>query len=395
MAIISLGTINKKILFAIISGSLKLFANIILYHSEIKMNDHPCILGINAGIGLCLAFFPHLYIYLRSRRLYDQKSSTLITDEYLIYNDNASTVEDEKRKKKYYYILSVAICEFIQKFLTFFYVSLFLENFWIFDSFLLMVFSFLILKTKIYAHHFFSLVMIIIIGIILISINYYNKEITFWHVIITLVTEIFFSLEFVFCKLTMDHKFSSPYEICMHIGFLELIIFTLLLILSTNIPISSSESMNHLNNEYIDNFFIYIRKFNWKELLIFIFCMLLRGNFILFGFITVDHFTPSHIVLIIIIGECSAFFLDPADWKLYVKIFFFIILIFFVLIFVEILELNIFGLQNNTKKNIINRSESENLDNISQGSDIDNELRERNLSFMEDQRLSIIKETEK
>ena len=92
MAIISLGTINKKILFAIISGSLKLFANIILYHSEIKMNDHPCILGINAGIGLCLAFFPHLYIYLRSRRLYDQKSSTLITDEYLIYNDNASTV---------------------------------------------------------------------------------------------------------------------------------------------------------------------------------------------------------------------------------------------------------------------------------------------------------------
>ena len=67
MAIIRLGKINKNILFPIIGGGIKLILNIILYRSNVKMNSHPCILGINAGIGLSLSFFPFLYIALQSR----------------------------------------------------------------------------------------------------------------------------------------------------------------------------------------------------------------------------------------------------------------------------------------------------------------------------------------
>ena len=393
MAIISLGTINKKILFTIIGGCLKLIANIILYHSDVKMNNHPCILGINAGIGLSLAFFPFLFIKLRSRNNNNQKFYTESSDDYLIYNDSVYIVEEQKRKKKYYYIFSVSVLDFSQKFLTFFYKSLFLENFWIFDSFLLMLFSFLILKTKIYAHHLISLIMIIIIGIILIAINYYDKEVTIMKVIITLLTEIFYCLENVLCKLAMDVKFSSPYEVCMHVGLFELIIFTILLIIFSNCSITSNDQMNHLNNEYIDDFITYIKKINLGELLIFFLCMFMRGIIILFGFITVDYFTPAHIVLILIIGEFSAFFIETYDWKLYLKLFFFITLVFFILIFVEILELNIFGLQKNTKKNIIYRSENEDTDTDSHASDI-NEQRPKNPFDIEIHKLSIIDESE-
>ena len=87
--------------------------------------------------------------------------------------------------------------------------------------------------------------------------------------------------------------------------------------------------------------------------------MLSRCIFILFGFITVDYFSPMHTVLILIIGEVSFLFISDYNWKLYVKIFFFIFLIFFVLIFTEIIEINLFGLQLNTKKNIIKRSEED------------------------------------
>ena len=109
----------------------------------------------------------------------------------------------------------------------------------------------------------------------------------------------------------------------------------------------------------IESFSGYIKELDLKEILIFILLLFLRCIFILFGFIAINYFEATHIVLIVIIGEISFLFEDDYDWKLYVKIFFFIILIFFILVYVEILELNIFGIQKNTKKNITNRSENE------------------------------------
>lgn len=63
--------------------------------------------------------------------------------------------------------------------------------------------------------------MIIIIGIILISINYYDQNVTYLHVLITLFTEIFYCIENVICKLALDIKFSNPYEICFMLDSLN------------------------------------------------------------------------------------------------------------------------------------------------------------------------------
>ena len=355
MAILSLGAINKKILIAVFGGLFKLVANIILYHSEVKMKTHPCILGINAGIGLSLSFFPYIYLLFLNCKTFKFDSN----NDYLIYNDTLHKINDLKRKKRICYILEIAILDFLQKFLTFFFVDFYVENLWIFDSLLILIFSYFILKTKIYRHHFISLIMIIIIGIILIIINSYDKEVNFLDFFITLLTEVFYSLENVICKLATDVKFSSPYQVCFWVGFFELIIFISLLIFFTNFPISGIKYMNNFNDDYIDNYYSYIDILDYKEIFIFILSMFTRCVFILFGFIITNYFTPAHIVLILIIGEVSFLFVEDYNWKLYLKIIFFIILLICILIFVEILELNIFGLQQNTKKNIINRSKNE------------------------------------
>ena len=56
MAIIGLGKINKKILYAFVGGLFKLLPEIILYNiEEQKMKSHPFILGLNAGLGMLFA----------------------------------------------------------------------------------------------------------------------------------------------------------------------------------------------------------------------------------------------------------------------------------------------------------------------------------------------------
>ena len=101
-----------------------------------------------------------------------------------------------------------------------------------FSTVFILLFSYLILKTKVYSHHLVSLIIISILGIILIVLNLYNNEnFYFWKIFVTLVTEILFQLEIVIFKYTMKTKFSSPYEVCFFAGFFEIIINLLLLII--------------------------------------------------------------------------------------------------------------------------------------------------------------------
>ena len=67
--IIAFGTINKNILFTIIGGVFKLIAEFILFDVKCEIDEHPFILGINAGLGMFLSFFPFLYEKIRSRSL--------------------------------------------------------------------------------------------------------------------------------------------------------------------------------------------------------------------------------------------------------------------------------------------------------------------------------------
>ena len=127
----------------------------------------------------------------------------------------------------------------------------------------------------------------------------------------------------------MEISISSPYEICFFIGLFDLILFSILLIVFTNIPLSINDKINHLNDTHIDDFYVYIGELDTKKVFIIILIIFFRCIYILFGYITVDYFTPAHVVLIFIIAELSDIFDNKNRWEIYLKIICFIIIFFF------------------------------------------------------------------
>lgn len=158
----------------------------------------------------------------------------------------------------------------------------------------------------------------------------------------------------------MEYKLSSPYEICLFEGVFILVINLILLIIFTFIPMSEIKYIKNTKYEgkmYIDNFFQYFSKISYIEVISFIIIMLGRFGFNIFCLLIIKYFTPSHSIIILIIGEVYFAFndLEPL-WRVFIEYFIYALLIFVMLVFLEIIEINLWGLQKNTERNIILRA---------------------------------------
>ena len=98
-----------------------------------------------------------------------------------------------------------------------------------------------------------------------------------------------------------------------------------------------------------------------------------RLIFNLFSLITNKYYTPSHIILLLVIGECQFAFETEENSELILPSISYFILFFMILIYLEIIELNFCGLEENLKRNIDERAqikEKEEEEYISRHSDI-------------------------
>ena len=216
----------------------------------------------------------------------------------------------------------------------------------------------------------------ILCGIGLNIINLYQMKLKdipmlFLSILIEVTVSIY-SLGIVLAKFGMDYKFCSPFEITFYEGIFGLILNIICLIISTNIPLKEDFKYNNLLNiseykgkKYLDNFYTYLDKLNAIEVLLFIVSMSGRLLFNLFSHITIKHFTSYHVFLLLIMGDLSSL-----DWRgknfgeecIIIVIFF--IEFIMILIFCEIIELDFCGLEENTRKNILERAEFERYENI-------------------------------
>ena len=99
------------------------------------------------------------------------------------------------------------------------------------------MFSFLILKIKLYKHHYLSIITVLILGILFdLILGKFNKK-NIVNDVVSFVTEILF-------------KFIKSYEILFYEGIIESILGILTLIITTDIG-------------YIDNFNYFIIYFFW------------------------------------------------------------------------------------------------------------------------------------
>ena len=93
--------------------------------------------------------------------------------------------------------------------------------------------------------------------------------------------------------------------------------------------------------------------------------MINRLIFNLCCLLTTKYCTPSHTIIILVIGE-TYFSLIERDfsWRVYVEYVIYALLIFTILVFLEIIEINCCGLQKNTEKNIRTRAREMDLKEI-------------------------------
>ncbi len=341
---ISIGTIDKNILFLIIGGIFKCLINILLIKTDFVV--HPLIICIGSSFGMSLSFILLIIYKRRTKKKAKQKIQEKSKNQLeLIYNNQY----EEIKRDKYKYILLTSFFDFLITIS----ISTFCHdvkiNSWIFDILFLSLFSHKFLKNNIYRHHYISIIIIIIAGIILdVSLGNYAHFIN--EIIpntIKFVTEIIFCLGIVINKYTMVNTYASEYEICTYQGLFGLIIYIIIFILSKYISFFK---------RFDSNF-----EYNSQNILIFFAVVIFQLIYNLSILFTINHTTTCHFLIIMILGFLSRYFIKLYDGNdnsiLLIIVLLFIL--FMTLIFNEIIELNFCGLSHNTKKNIALRANKE------------------------------------
>ena len=343
MAIMSLGRLNKNILFPLFAGISKCISTSLIRYGEIKIHNHPLLLGINAGLAMSFAFIPLIItkIKMKSSKAY---------------------VKEKLRLKVILLIVLCSFSDFIQKFLSFCFINNADKNIWMFNILYLSIFSYFILKTKLYNHQYFSSLIMIIAGIGINIFALRNMEASqIYQLLMSIFIEANYSFAFVLNKYLIEYYFCSAEELCFYEGLFLLFLNIILLAIFNNYIITEDSILSTIfktvefnGKKFLNNYKEYFSEIDPLE--IFLFCVYFFNRFIFyyFSFMTIKYYSPSHIILILIIGEFIYVFLDRKiePWEIVVNAFILIIIFLMMLIYLEIIELNFCGLEKNLKKNI-------------------------------------------
>ena len=341
---LGIGFIDKNILYMIIGGLIRLFVSLFVGGNILSsILNHPLVMNFASSFGLMLSIIPLIIYKKKNKEMFFFAREKKEERNDLVYINMSEAI----KYGKYKYILLSSFLDFIQTIVMDRFSAFCVVNMWIFDILFISIFSFFIFKIKLYLHHYISVLLIIFVGISLdiFSGHYiFNDKDYVTSMIFKFISEIVLSLGFVIDKYTMEKKFCSPYEMCFYHGVINFILSLILLSFSKDIGLDDYSEF--FNEPSLDKFFAFI---------IFMFVQFIFNIFIL---IINKNTTPCHILIMIIIGLFAPYIkLLTNDIKsAIILILGLLIILFFTLIFNEILELRCFGLEKNTKKNITTRA---------------------------------------
>ena len=377
--LIPVGTILTTSIEGIISQSDKLSCD------STNKQKHPIVLTINYALGLSLSFIFFIIYKTCNKR---SKASKLFLLERMM---NKSTQNNKiTNKEKYLWILLGSCLDFAANLI---YNSNPIDSkdflvFWPTNILLMALFAYLLLKTKLYRHHYLSIFVIVIIGL---TLNFINGKFDIINLkknqighICYFFTESSFNILYVLYKYFMLIKFINLYTMLFFQGFIELILGIISLTITTTTK----------GLETFDSFYTYKEGLDTKEIFIFIGLAFVHFLSYLTIYIIINIFTPFHIFLVDILSQLILFYIIESE-KLGLKIgitiacsIFLVLCVFMSLIFIEIIQLNFCGLSAMTKKNIEIRAA---LDSIINGKNYHEEdNKEVNDKVKADKRVSLI-----
>ena len=346
MAFIRFGKIDKN-LIPILIGCIFCFLNRLLnQYKDTYLFKNIILTNIFISFSDLFMIVPYIIYKIRSKKVVhndNHELNKMETKFEYIYEEN--NIEDDIKYKERY-ILLIGIIFFIN-YIMFVYTFEMKTNTWIVYILFTSIFYYIIFKAKLFKHHYLSIIIILITGFIIDFIQG-NIQNDFTNNIISLILSfirvILLSFNYVIIKYTMEKKFVSLYEIGLFNGIINLILFIIFAIFDYFFF-------------HIDKYEEYFNNFNGKEVLVILGLMFTQFGIYLPLFIIDKNNSPCHIFIIFIFGQL-AYYINLQE-NLIIVIICLIIILFFSLIFNEIIEINFCGLSHNTKKNIITRAETE------------------------------------
>ena len=343
MACISLGTINKNLISILITCIFSFLSRLLITYKETVLFTHPLLLNIFATAVKLLTIIPFIIITIRTKKA-DGSSSRKgsVGKGKIIYNN----IKEEITKGKWKFLLLSGVICFIQSVILCFTISI-KTNLYLLNILITGIFSQIILKIKLYRHHYLSIILIILTGLILdlVTKNLQNDIKNNWKsILLRLIREFVYSFHNIINKYAMEKKFCSVYEISFYTGLVLTVLFGIFTILDYYVF-------------HLDNFKAYFNNFNVKELLVLLgYCITQLGFHLGILFTNRDN-TPCHIFIVYVFGQLAFHMKFSVNS---IPVFICLIFILFMsLIFNELIELNFCGLSDNTKKNIMLRLNSE------------------------------------
>ena len=224
------------------------------------------------------------------------------------------------------------------------------------EIFLISIVTYFLLKYKYYIHHIISMILYLLLGIgnDLILDSYSMLKFDYLYIyIIYIINEIFL---FCFFKYMMDELYYHYTELLILYGIFGLVIKIFIYLLL-------------IRNEYkTENFLIInILQYNFQEIdvihIIFYQCLFFiteRGVYFLLILLVSFYLSPNHNIITENISAYLAIFIFEENTNKYYSIITFVLQLFILLFYFEILEFNFLGLNRNTQKNIQKRGRIDN-----------------------------------
>ena len=368
MKLISCGNSDKYILIPIFGGIIKLIHNFLYdLNPKEELEENPLLRSIYVSIGMIFCIIPFFILKSRinnNRSLKYNKKDENSEDSEITSKKSIQLIHydiiREQRNDKLRLILLSSVIDFFQSIIVCSFCLKCVYNLWALDIIIMSIFSYLILKNKIYNHQYLSIIMIIILGFALNIIEYFKKsddedKIDPLEILWKFISEVCFCFSIIIVKYNMKKNFCSIYEIGFWHGMVNFILLTLCLF------IFNQTKLTIMDFKYPDNFKNYFNNFNKYDL--FMAVVIIVTSFInnICIFFACDYFTAFHSLIALIISEFYPYFKIKKTTLNVIGFIIIFIILFILLIFVEILELNFCKLSKNTKKNITKRGQHDSI----------------------------------
>ena len=223
----------------------------------------------------------------------------------------------------------------------------------------ILIVSKILLKTRLYVHHYIGLLIFIIFSLgidILVGMNIFKPGALFFF--IYCIYLLFDSIYITYEKYMMDKLYYSPFIIVFAIGLLFLVTPTICAIL-----IFIKGNMVKVGTKYkLQKFSDYFQENDYKDVIIHIvYLTSFRYVINILKILTIYYFTQNHIYTTYVFIKLVDYLIRKKHWIRFLSIILFVFQFLGLLIYLEIIELNFLKLNKNTKNNIKKRELDEDI----------------------------------